>query len=293
MKVALTGATGFIGSHVLTNLLDHGHEVTALLRDDRGMDALAVRGVKSVVVDLVDQAGVTEVFASTDGAVHTASPGDASSAQVDSSVADAAIAAYGGSGRPYVHTGGVWTYGNSVAITEESPFDSSSVIAWRAAIEDRLLAADGVRTTIAMACNAYGDGGSGSIPGIVLGSPRDAADRLIVLGSGEQRWALVHAADLADFYRRALENDAAHGRYIVGNGAAATLRELTEAAAASIGAAGVVPGSVEEAHNRLGEGFADALLQDQVVTTTKAADELGWRPVRPTLLEVFQGVVRS
>ena len=55
MKVALTGATGFVGSHVLTELLEHGHEVTALVRDDDQADSVAARGATPIVVDLYDR----------------------------------------------------------------------------------------------------------------------------------------------------------------------------------------------------------------------------------------------
>ena len=58
MKVALTGATGFIGSHVLAELYKHGHEVTALVRDDDQADIVAARGATPTVVDLYDRAAV-------------------------------------------------------------------------------------------------------------------------------------------------------------------------------------------------------------------------------------------
>ena len=60
MNVALTGATGFIGSHVLTELQEHGHEVTALVRDDAQADIVAARGATPAVVDLYDRAGGRE-----------------------------------------------------------------------------------------------------------------------------------------------------------------------------------------------------------------------------------------
>jgi len=55
MKVVLTGATGFVGSHVLADLYKHGHEVTALVRDDAQADTVAARGATPVVVDLYDR----------------------------------------------------------------------------------------------------------------------------------------------------------------------------------------------------------------------------------------------
>ena len=100
-----------------------------------------------------------------------------------------------------------------------------------------LLSAEGVRAIIPVSGSAYGDGGGG-IPGLLLGSPRDDAGNLIMIGEGRQHWATVHVADLADFFRRALEQDSAHGYYAIGNGLTPTVAELTEAAAVAVGAAG-------------------------------------------------------
>ena len=80
MKVALTGATGYVGSHVLTELREHGHEVTALVRDDTHADTVAARGAKVAVDDLYDRPTVASLLSKVDGAIHTASPGDATTA---------------------------------------------------------------------------------------------------------------------------------------------------------------------------------------------------------------------
>jgi len=76
-----------------------------------------------------------------------------------------------------------------------------------------------------------GTAGGGGIPGLLLGSTRDDAGHLIMLGTGQQHWSTVHAADLVDFFRRVLKDDAARGRYVIGNGVKPTVAELTEAAA--------------------------------------------------------------
>ena len=82
MKVALTGATGFIGSHVLTDLYKHGHEVTALVRDGDQAEIVAARGATPAVVNLYDRPRVVSLFRDADAAIHTASPGDATSADL-------------------------------------------------------------------------------------------------------------------------------------------------------------------------------------------------------------------
>ena len=85
MKVTLTGSTGFTGSHTLTELQEHGHEVTVLVRDDAQADRVAAIGATPTVVDLHDRPTVTSKFSTADGAIHTASPGDATSANLDPS----------------------------------------------------------------------------------------------------------------------------------------------------------------------------------------------------------------
>jgi len=293
MKVALTGATGFIGSHVLMDLYKHGHEVTALVRDDDQADGVASRGATPTVVDLYDRPAVGRILGDADGAIHTASPGDATSADLDSAVVDAAIDAYAGTGKPYIEISGLWVYGANTSITEESPFNAPALVAWKEPIERRVLAVKDMRGVVVVSGVAYGDGGGG-IPGLLLGSPRDNQGNLIMLGTGQQHWSTVHAADLADFFRRVLEDDAARGYYVIGNGLNSSVAELTEAAAIAAGAPGAVPGSDEEARGRLGEYFAEVLLLDQGTIAAKARAELDWSPSHPGLVEEFrQGSYRN
>ena len=237
MNVALTGAAGFVGSHILTDLQRSGHEVTAFVRDDAQAAQAAAAGATPAVIDLYDTPTVASEFGRTDGAIHTASPGDATSANLDSAVVDAAMAAFAGTGKPVI---------------------VSSVV--------------------------YGDGG-GAVPGLLLGSPRDDDGNLIMLGSGRQHWSTVHAADLAGFFRRALENESVSGRYIVGDGLSPTVGDLTNAAAVAPGA---VPGSDDEAKSRIGDYFAEVLLLDQGTDAAKARHDLGWRPSHPGLVDDFR-----
>jgi len=287
MNVALTGATGFIGSHVLAELQKHGHEVTALVRDDSQADIVATRDATPIVVDLYDRPAVVSALRTADGAVHTASPGDATSANLDAAVADAAIEAFVGTGKPYLQISGAWVYGNNLAISEESSMNAPALVAWRQPIERRVLDAADMRGVVIVSGVAYGDGGGG-VPGVLLGSPRDDAGNLVMLGTGQQHWSTVHAADLADFFRRVLENDSARGYYVIGNGANSTVAELTEAAAVAVGAPGAVAGSDEEARTRLGDYFAEVLLLDQSTTAAKARTELDWHPSHPGLVEEFR-----
>jgi nucleoside-diphosphate-sugar epimerase len=230
---------------------------------------------------------VVSLLEDADGAIHTASPGDATTADMDSAVADAVIEAFAGTGKAYIEISGAWVYGNNTSITEESPFHAPALVAWKEPIERRVLGATGMRGAVIVASTAYGDGG-GATPGLLLGSPRDDAGNLIMLGTGQQHWSTVHVADLADFFRRVLEDGSARGRYVIGNGVNPTVADLTEAAAVAVGAPGAVPGSDDEARSRLGDYFADVLLLDQGTAAAKARAELGWHPSHPSLVDEFR-----
>ena len=151
-------------------------------------------------------------------------------------------------------------------------------------IERRLLEATGLRGVVIVSSVAYGDGGGG-IPGLLLSSPRDDDGNLIMLGSGQQHWSTVHVADLADFFRRALEDDSARGYHVIGDGRNPTVAEITEAAAVATGAPGAVAGSDEEARARLGDYFAEVLLLDQGTDAARARAEFDWRPSHMGLVD--------
>jgi nucleoside-diphosphate-sugar epimerase len=287
MKVALTGATGFIGSHILAELLDKGHEVTALVRGDDQADAVASRGATPAVVDLHDRIAVVSLMKTADGAVHTAHPGDATNADLDAAVVDAAIESFEGTGNPYVHISGIWIYGANSDVTEESPFNPPPLVAWKPPIERRVLDARDMRGVVIVSSAAYGDG-AGSIPSLLLSSPRDDAGNLIMLGSGAQHWSTVHVADLASLFRSVLESPSAHGRYIAGDGLNPTVAEMTAAVAVAVGSPGAVPGSEDETRGRLGDHFAEVLLLDQATAAAKARAELDWKPSRPGLVAEFR-----
>jgi nucleoside-diphosphate-sugar epimerase len=287
MKVALTGATGFVGSHVLAELLEHGHEVTALVRNRDQADRVTARGATPKVVDLYDRPTAVGLLRGADGVIHTASPGDETSANLDSAVADAAIEALAGTGRPYLQISGLWIYGDNTSVSEVSPLNPPPMVAWKEPIEQRVLDAGEMRGVVIVASVAYGDGGGG-VPGLLLASPRDDDGNLIMLGTGHQHWSTVHVADLATFFRRVLEDDSARGRYVVGNGLNPTVADLTHAAAVAAEAPGAVPGSDGEARARLGDYFAEVLLLDQGTMAARARDQLGWYPTRPGLVDEFR-----
>ncbi|MDR2321122.1 MAG: NAD(P)H-binding protein [Microbacterium sp.] len=276
MKVLLTGATGYIGTSVLDRLLAEGHTVTALVRDEAKASAVEAAGATALIGDVSDSARVAEAAAAADGVIHTASTPEG-----DAAFIDAVLGALGGTGKPFVHTGGIWSYGTASDITEETPIDRPALTAWRGAGEAKVLGASGVRGTVVAPAAVYGRGG-----GLVRILTDATEGGVLLIGDGSQHWTSVDVDDLAALYVLALENGRAGETYIGASGQNPTIREIGEAIASGSGVAeGVRAESVEQTRARLGEAFADALLLDEQASGVKARAELGWAPTARSLLE--------
>ncbi|GAA4670114.1 NAD-dependent epimerase/dehydratase family protein [Frondihabitans cladoniiphilus] len=279
MTVLLTGATSFIGSSVLSALKARGHEVRVLVRTDDKAAAIAAEGVSAVVGDITDLDLLSRLVHESDGVIHTASPGDASSAQVDADLVDVVTSRLQGTSKPYVHTGGVWVFGDGDDLTEEGAVHPPALTSWRVEVE-RTVRESGVRTTIVAPGIVYGHGKG--IPALLVGP-----DNIRLVGDGSQHWTTVHVDDLADLYVKAFEAGARDEYYLGVSGHNPTVRDLGEAAAAATGAP-VVEESADESRARLGEAFADALLLDQAAIGAHAKETLGWIPSRPSLADEFR-----
>lgn len=287
MQVLLTGGTGFIGSAVLRELRDRGHEVTALVRSEASAAAVADAGATPLRTDVHDADALVAALAATDGAIHTAAPDDGTNEALDRAVVAAVARAYGGTTRPFVHTSGVWKHGSGAGGTDDAPADPPAIVAWRVAVEEHLLAQDVVASVVAPGV-VYGHGRG--LPTLLAGAPRvDGPDGtgLALVGDGTQRWSVVHVDDLADLYALALERGA-RGHLLGTTAENPTVRSLGEAASRAAGLGGaVVPQTVEQTRERLGAALADALLLDQAPRAQRSV-ELGWSPRRGTLADELE-----
>ena len=267
MKIMLTGGTGYIGSAVLDHLVNAGHQVTAIVRNQPSSLAAEKAGAIAVIGDLFDTTWMASELRTHDALIHTAAGGNENDSALNDAVIDAALNAFADTSKPFVHTGGIWMYGSNPGISETSAIAPPSIAAWRPAGEQRLLAS-GIRASIVQPGIVYGHGSG--IPAMVArGGP--------LPGTGEQHWTTVHVDDLADLYVRAL--DAPGGQsYIGASGQNPTVREIGEAIGGDIAFAGD-----DATRENLG-AFGEALLLDQRATGAKAKS-LGWQPTRPSLVD--------
>lgn len=285
MNVLLTGATGYIGSAILRRLLARGHDVVALVRSQDKASAVESLGAVARVGDAADTALLHDLAGDSDGVIHAASPGGAAQGDFDEAVVATVLAALAGSGRPYVHTDGIWTFGPGDSLDEDTKPNPTALSTWRPAVQARVRGAAGVRTVVIAPGDVYGYGRG--LATLITRTPRTAGDEpaLVMLGDGSQHWPVVHVDDLASLYVLALEQAPAGSLYLGTNNENPRLYDLFVAASRAAGLGGRVKAeSADETRARLRPGLADALLVDQQVTSTRARDELGWRPTGPTLL---------
>ena len=286
MNIFLTGATGYVGSSLLRQLTKAGHTVSGLARSDEAAAKVGAAGGAPVRGEIGDTGLLATAAGAADAVIHLASPGDASSADLDEGVVTAFLGALRGTGKPYLHTSGVWTHGDGADITEDTPFDPPTITAWRLPLDARVRAAasDGVHSVVIAPGIVHGHGGG--LVGLVLGGPHSdgAEPALLFPGSGNQHWTTIHVDDVAALYVAALTRAPAGSYYLAVSGDNPTVRELAVAASTAIGLGGrVAPEPVEQTQSCLGP-LEGAFALDQQAGGRRARIDLGWAPQGPTLL---------
>lgn len=282
MTVLLTGGTGYIGSAVLRAFVDADVPVVAAVRSEAAAAAVEEAGARPAIGDVTDAQWLGDLLAATDGFVHAAAPSQGAD-DFDRAVVAAASKTLAGTEKAWVHTSGIWKYGNNLAITEESPLDAPALVSWRLETEAQVLDTPGVRQTIVTPGIVYGHGAG--LANVVVSGPAGADGGITLIGDGTQHWTTVHVDDLAQLYLLAFERGVAGHEYL---GISGDNPRVIEIAATASGVAGIdaepVAESADETRARLGAPFADALLLDEAGEPTRAVRELGWEPRGATLL---------
>lgn len=282
MKVLITGGSGYLGRATVRALQAHGHQAVALVRSDDAARRVESIGAVPVRGGLTDAELLGRTAEDADAAIHLAQDYGPDTATVDLAAATSIQDGLGA--RPYVHTGGVWVYGNTDRMVDETaPQSPPPVTAWRADNEKQVLAraAEGGHPVLVMPGVVYGHGG-----GLVeqfLGKPARAGSAHYI-GSGENRWAMVHVDDIAQLYVAALSAPAGSIYAGVDDTQSPTMRQVAEAVSVAAGQPGTARSiTMGQARHEFGP-LADAFALDQRLSSARARRELNWAPADRDIL---------
>ncbi|MGW5771177.1 SDR family oxidoreductase [Streptomyces longwoodensis] len=216
MRVFVTGATGFIGSAVVRELLDAGHRVVGLARSDRGEASLKEAGAEPLRGDLTDPDTLRRGAAEADGVIHLAFIHDfqnyAAAAEADTRAIEAMAGELAGSDRPFVATSGTLLVAPGRLATERDVPSAEGRALPRKSEETALSFVErGVRASVVrLSPTVHGRGDHGFVPRVIEVARAQGVSAYP--GDGSQRWSAVHRLDAARLFRLALEKAPAGSR---------------------------------------------------------------------------------
>ncbi len=288
MRVFVTGATGFIGSAVVSELIDAGHEVVGLARSEQSAARLANTGAEVLRGSLDDLDVLRAGAEAADGVVHTAYIHDFSQMEVAAATDRRAIetlgAALEGSGRPLVVTTGTALIRPGAVVTEDDGADPASAGHPRLATERLALAMAerGVRVSVVRpGASVHGEGDHGFVP--VLIEIARAKGTSAFIGDGANRWPAVHRLDAAHLYRLALEHGSAGSVFHAVGDEGVPTREIAEVIGRhlSLPVESIAADDAAEHFGWIGMFFA----VDAPASSALTRERLGWRPTHVGLIE--------
>jgi nucleoside-diphosphate-sugar epimerase len=285
MKVFVTGATGFVGTVVVEELIRYGHKVTGLARSPDSAEKLKRLGASVHVGSLEDRESLKSGAKNADGVINCAFSNDFSKFAESGQVEQRAIEALGqtlkGSSRPLVVTSGVALLTPGRTSTEEDPFPSDSPIPRNPESPALAFVKDGVRAMfVRLSPTTHGEG-KGGFAGLLVDIARKKGVSAYV-GAGENRWPAVHHKDAAQLFRLVLESGTAGTRYH----AVAEQGVATKDIAVAIGHALNIPTvsiSAEEAASHFG-WFKDFAMIDTIASSELTRARLSWKPTHRGLI---------
>jgi len=286
MRVFVTGATGFIGSAIVQELIAAGHQVLGLARSDAAAASLAAAGTRVHRGELGDLDSLRRGAADSDGVIHTGFTHDFSNFKAVCEADRRAIMALGsaleGSERPLVITSGIGLLPSGELATEASmpptPSPNPRVASEEAA---RAVAARGARVSIVrLSPSVHGEGDHGFVSMLfkLAGEKKTSA----YLGDGLNRWPAVHRLDAARLFRLVFEKGVPatyHGVAEEG----VPFRDIAEAIGHRLNLP-VARIALEDASSHFG-WFAHFAAMDVPASSKRTQELLGWQPTQPGLIE--------
>ncbi len=287
MKVFVTGASGFIGSAIVKELLAAGHEVTGLARSEESAKAISDAGAQVLKGSLNELDILKRGASDADGVIHTAFIHDFSQYAKAAEADKAAIKAMGevlkGTNKSIVITGGILGLSKTGGFVTEDDAAPDFPRASEAAA--MALAEEGVNASvIRLPPSVHDKGDKGFIPMIINMARKNGVSAYV--GDGSNRWPAVHRLDAAHLFCLALEKAAKGARYNAIGDEGIPVREIAEVIGKQLNLP-VKSVSADKAADHF-EWMSRFIAFDSPATAHKTSEQLGWRPTHIGLIEDMQ-----
>jgi nucleoside-diphosphate-sugar epimerase len=284
MRVFVTGATGFIGSRVVRELIDAGHQVLGMARSDAGAKALAVAGAQVQRGDLDDLESLRSGAAASDAVIHTAFQHDwsrfAESCELDKRAIETIGAVLQGSSRPFIVSSGVGVAQGRVSNEDDPPFPTSPSLPRASEATAVTLMERGVCASVMRLPQVHDTVKQGLVTVLVATARTKGVSAYV--GEGHNRWPAAHVLDTAHLYRLALEKGWAGARYNAIAEEGVRLKDIAEAIGRGLNVP-VTSISPEQAQEHFGF-FGFFVGRDSPASSAQTKQKLGWNPTGPDML---------
>ena len=287
MKIFVTGATGYIGSALIQELISAGHQVIGLARSEESAQKLIAIGIEAHLGTLTDLDSLRRGAAAADGVIHLAYNHDfsayATAGETDRQAVEALGSALIGSDRPFVITSGVTVLTPGRVATETDPLDYNAASAPRIPSEEvmQALATQGVRTSVVrLSPSVHGEGDYGFIPTLINIAREKGVSAYI--GEGSNRWPAVHRLDAVQLFRLALEKGTAGAKFHGVADEGVPTRDIATMIGQHLNLPVVSKAAAEAADHF---GWIGAFLSvDCPASSILTQQQLGWHPTQLSLL---------
>ena len=284
MRIFVTGASGFIGSAVVRELIGAGHQVIGLVRSDAGARALEAVGARPYPGDLQDLERLRSAAGAADAVIHTAFRHDwsrfAESCEWDKRAIEAIGAVLEGSGRPFLVSSGVGVAEGRAATEDDPPLPPSAAFPRVSEATAIALAERGVHASVVRLPQVHDTVKQGLVTYLIQLARNKGVSAYV--GAGDNRWPAAHISDVARLYRLAVEQGAVGARYHAVGEEGVPLKDIATAVGKGLNVPviAIAPEQSQEHFGFLGLFAA----RDGHASSAQTRARLRWSPTGPSLL---------